>query len=201
MSANREAWADFLNPEVIRNTFVSAGLFLVAHEMLLDSIKRHPLDFFANRWTQEGPEESEKYRKEVLGLDPKGANDPVRGSIAWLRRMGALDAGDELAIKRVTDERNRLAHELSGMIHGTKPRNFVEHYPTLVGLVSKVEKWWIINVEMATDPDFDGQDVDLDQIVPGVILSLELLSQVALGEGEEAWEFHRWFVQEWPRPH
>ena len=201
MTGNRSAWADFLNPDLVRSTFISAGLFLVAHEMLIDSLKRHPLSFFATRWTSKGPDQSEKYRKEVLALDPKQMNDPVRGSIAWLKSMNALDEDDEVAIKRVTDERNRLAHELSGVIHGSLPQKFNEYYPTVMSLVSKIEKWWIVNVEMATDPDFAGKDIELDQVVPGVILSLDMLSQVALGEGEAAWELHRWFEQEWPQSH
>lgn len=200
MTGNRAAWAEFLNPDVVRSKFITAGLFLVAHEMLLDSIKRHPLFFFSDRWTADGPEESEKYRQEVLALDPKGKNDPVRGSVAWLRRMEALDEDDERAIKRVTEERNRLAHELTVMIGGSAPPTFVEHFSTLVQLVSKIEKWWIINVEMATDPDLAGEEVDADQVVPGVVLSLDMLSQVALGDGESAWELHRWLEQEWPQP-
>ena len=199
MNGDRAAWADFLNPDLVRSKFVSAGLFLVAHEMLLGSIKRHPLFFCSNTWTVNGPEQSEEYRREVLALDPKGKSDTLRGSIAWLRHMDAINDEDEQAIKRVTDERNQLAHELSAMIGGSTPPSFLEHFPTVVSLVSKIEKWWIINVELETDPDLAGQEFDPDQVVPGVVVSLDMLSRVALGEGEAAWELHRWLESEWPQ--
>jgi hypothetical protein len=47
-----DAWAAFLNPEVVRPKLIAAGLFLLGHEMLIDSIKRHPLEFFSNHWTK-----------------------------------------------------------------------------------------------------------------------------------------------------
>jgi hypothetical protein len=72
-----DAWAAFLNPEVVRPKLIAAGLFLLGHEMLIDSIKRHPLEFFSNHWTVDGPVPNDKYRVEVLALDPKGKNDAL----------------------------------------------------------------------------------------------------------------------------
>lgn len=201
MTGNRDAWAEVLNPDLLRAKLVSAGLFLLAHEMLLESIRRHPLRFFSDTWTADGAEQSTEYQKEVLARDPKGKADPVRGSIAWLRYMDVLSEEDENAIRRITDERNRLAHELAGIVLASEPHSFVEHFPTLVALVSRIEKWWIIKVEVETDPGLAEQEIDPDQVVPGVVLILHMLSQVALGEGEVAWELHRWLVQEWPTLH
>jgi hypothetical protein len=190
-----EAWAAFLNPDVARPKLIAAGLFLLGHEMLYDSIKRHPLDFFANRWTAEGTVPSDKYRAEVLALDPKGKNDALRGSIAWLRKVDAITAEDEAAIKTVTDARNKLAHEMTTMFRSTKPPAFLEYFGTLLDLVQKIEKWWIVNVELATDPDFDDEGIDEDGIISGPSLIMRLLTQVALGDEEEAWEFYRGFME------
>jgi len=195
MADTTEAWAAILNPDVARPKLISAGLFLLGHEMLLDSIKRHPLDFFCSHWTAEGPTPSDKYRAEVLALDPKGKNDALRGSIAWLRKVDAITADDDAAIKIVTDARNRIAHEMATMFHSAEPPGFVEHFATLVNLVQKIEKRWIVNVELPTDPDFDGQEIDEDGIISGPALIMRLLTQVALGDEEEAWEFYRGFME------
>ena len=63
-----------------------------------------------------------------------------------------------------------------------------------MALVQKIEKWWIINVEIPTNPDFDGKDIDEDGIISGPSWVMQLLVQVALGAEDEAWEFHREFV-------
>lgn len=194
MSNTTEEWEAFLNPEVVRTKLITAGLFLVAHEMLLDTIKRHPLSFFADRWTDAGPEPSPEYRAEILARDPKGKNDAVRGSIAWLRMMDAITADDEASIREVTDARNEIAHELVPMVSGAKQPAFLNHFATLMTLVQKIEKWWIINVEIPANPDFEGKDIDEDGIISGSSWVMQILAQVALGTEDEAWEFHRRFV-------
>lgn len=196
MANTADQWEAFLNPDIIRSKLISAGLFLVGHEMLLDSIKRHPLWFFSNRWTAEGPQPSAEYDTEILARDPKGKRDALRGSIAWLRMMDVITADDEGDIKTVTDARNELAHEMTAMVGGSKPPNFAEHFATLMDLVQKIEKWWIINVELSTNPDYDGQEIDEDGIVSGPSWIMQMLRLVALGQGEEAWMLHREFIQQ-----
>lgn len=72
---------------------------------------------------------------------------------------------------------------------------FIEHFATLLGLAQKIEKWWIVNVELPTNPDYDSEDISEDGIVSGPSWVMQLLTQVALGDDEEAWEFHRRFME------
>ena len=178
MKDTTDEWKAFLNPEIVRTKLISAGSFLVAHEMLIDSIMRHPLSSFADRWTSGGPEQSKKYTTEVLALDPKGKDDALRGSIVWLRNAEAITSEDESDIRMVTDARNEVAHEMSAMVSGSKPPNFANHFVTLMALLQKIEKWWIVNVEIATDPDFDGQEIDEDGIISGPSWSMQILATV-----------------------
>jgi len=198
MKKVRQAWADLLNPDMVRGKFISAGLFLVAHETLIDSIKRHPLGFFADNFTRDGPKPSPEYAREVLALDPKGKADAFRGSVAWLRKCDVIDAKDEALIRKVTDQRNRIAHELSGMMAGQVPPDYLDSFGPLVALISKIEKWWIVNVHMDCVSDDLPTDADIEAVMPGVIMSLDMLSQVALGDGDSAWELHRLFENLWP---
>jgi hypothetical protein len=85
---------------------------------------------------------------------------------------------------------------MAAMVGGSRPPDFANHFATLMALVHKIEKWWIVNVEIATNPDFDEVEIDNEGIISGPSLVIQLLSQVALGNGEEAWEFHREFVKQ-----
>lgn len=193
-SDSSAAWEAFLSPDVVRSKLITGGMFLVGYETLIASITEHLVSFFANHWTAEGPQISEKYKKEVLGRDPKSKGDRLRGSIAWLRENDVISEDDETAIRTVTEARNRVAHELVGFVAGSKSLDYMEHFGTLQTLVEKIERWWIVNVELATDPDFDDVEVDPEQIVSGPSLMMQVLVQVALGTGEGAWEFHRGFT-------
>ena len=190
-------WDDFLNPDVVRARFVQTGLFLVAHEMLLSAIKDQLHDFFVDSWTaSDGWKTSPKYREKVLSLDPKGKSDPLRASVEWLRQMEAIDEYDETVIREMTEERNRLAHELRNVLGGSYQHNFEHLFPKLVKLVSKIDRWWVINVEMATNPDLIDVEIDEDGVMPGSVMLLQVLSQVALGQDDEAWAFYREFVSQ-----
>jgi hypothetical protein len=198
MTDTRKTWAEFLNPDMLRTKLISAGLFLVAHEMLVDSILRHLRSFFSDNWTNvDGWVPSKDYRAKVLALDPKRKEDPLRASIAWLLANDVIDELDEMVIRTVKDIRNSLAHELRDIIGGSKPTEFANHFGPLMGLVNKIEKWWIINVEIHTNPDYDGVIIDDDNVIPGTAWMMDLLVQIALGDGDEAWKLHREFQEHW----
>ncbi len=41
--------------------------------------------------------------------------------------------------------------------------------------------WWIREVEIPTNPDFDNCEIVYDEIVPGQIIALQLMCDIALG--------------------
>ena len=195
MNDAKHRWAEFLNPDVVRTKFIAMGLFMVAHEMLLNAIKDHPLSFFSNEWTADGDwQQSDDYRQKVLALDPRGKGDALRGSLAWLREMEAIDEADVASVQAFTDARNVIAHELRDIIGGGTMPDFPGLYPRLIELVAKIDRWWVINIEIATDPDLAGQEIDEDGVTPGSLLIIQVLGRVALGEDQEAWELYRAFV-------
>jgi hypothetical protein len=196
MSDTKSRWVDFLNPDLVRTKFVAMGLFMVAHEMLLDAIKDRPLGFFSNEWTSEGElQQCDDYRREILARDPKGKGDALRGSLAWLREMEAIDEADIASVQEFTDARNVIAHELRNIIGGSTTPHFAGLFPRLIELVAKIDRWWVINVEIATDPDLAGQEIDEEGVTPGSLLIMQILGRVALGEDEEAWELYRAFTE------
>jgi hypothetical protein len=188
-------WADFLNPDVVRTRFLRTGLFLVAHEMLLSAIKDRTHDFYSNSWTAvDGWNTSSDYREKVLSLDPKDKNDPFRASVVWLRRIQAINEDDETTIREMTEERNRLAHELRNVLGGTLNHDFESLFPKLVSLIAKIDRWWAVNVEIATDPDLAGTELNEDEVTPGSLMLLQVLNKVALGKDEEAWALYNEFT-------
>lgn len=185
-------WEDSLNPDVVRRRFATAGLYLVAHEMLVASIKEPILEFFSEKWSEnKGWHRSEKYRREVLALDPKGKEDTLRGSIRWLEKMEVIDANDLEIIEELTQARNIFAHELRNVISTGKMPEFVKIFPKIVSLVTKIDRWWVINVEMAVDDQWANKEVEPENVTPGTTLLLQFLEQIALGEGDAAWELYR----------
>ncbi len=59
-------------------------------------------------------------------------------------------------------------------------------FPDLITLLKKVETWWILNVEIPTNEDFDGAEIDEAEVIPGRIMTLRTMLDVALGSEAEA---------------
>ena len=85
--------------------------------------------------------------------------------------------------------RNQLAHHLFSVVTGQTESEHAAEFPVLVALLRKVEVWWVVNLEIPTNPDFDGKEIDEAGIVPGAVLALQMLIQVASGSTEllEQW--------------
>ena len=188
-------WTEFLNPDVIRRRFAHAGLFLATYEILQSAIQEPLHEFFSTSWSADkGWSTSPKYRTNVLKLDPKGKNDAHRASIAWLLRHDIIDTKDAASIRKLTEERNRIAHEMRKFAIGSNVLPFESYFPELVRLVTKIDKWWTINVTIPTNPDFDDRDIDESEVQPGSTILLQILEQVALANDVEAWKLYNEFV-------
>ena len=197
---------EILNPDAVRTKFVTMGLFLVAHELLIDSITTRPLSFFADEWPDAKPKPSTEYEAEILALDPKGKNDALRGSIAWLQKMSAIDDLDKDTVHEVTMVRNTFAHEMRNIVSGqSELPNLEQQFPKLLDLITKIERWWFVAVEMSILSDSDGRipdihgtlhsiaDIDESETITGSMMAMRILCQVALGDHDEAWALHHIF--------
>lgn len=171
-----------------------ASLFLVAHEMLVTAIRTRLRDFFIVGFDENGFTYSPDYDSRVLSLDPKGKRDAWRASIVWLEQMSVIDQDDKGKIKDCTDARNTFAHELNEIISGRKSPDFEALFPILVDLVVKIDRRWIVNVEIDTDPDLADQEIDPEQVMPGSQLMLSIVHQSAVGDIAAANKLYEAFI-------
>ena len=182
MSDTRQKWEEFLNPELLREKLISASIYLATYEFLIDRIVERIESFFTNGFDANGPIVSSKYKAEVLSRN----TSRVYASLSWLQEQGAIDGKDLAAFEAIKKCRNEVAHELPKLISGESEITFVEQFPVMVALLRKIEVWWIVNLEIPINPDFADADIAEDGIVPGPVLTLRLMIDIALGEPEKA---------------
>ncbi|MFD2172759.1 hypothetical protein [Rhodobacter lacus] len=193
MADPTKVWADFLNPNVLKRRILQAGIYLAAFELLKDAVIVHPREFFASDCVAgRGWMESPSYRENVLSRHPK--ENPLRASWAWLLDIGAVDETDTQVLRELTDARNDFAHELHSIASGGKIPDFEALFSKLRELLGKIERWWLVNVELETDPEFIGQAIDPNVIVSGRMVYLNAMYSTALGEEDAAWRFYNEFV-------
>ena len=169
-------WEDLLTPAVMQERLISVSLYITAFEMLKDSIVGRLKDFYCIGFTQDGVTTSPDYKNKVLSLN----KSPTYASLAWLQHAQVIDQDDIVVFERVKDLRNTLAHELPAIVMAGREIALTEGMQDVLDLMRKIEIWWI-NADIEINPDFDGHEVNPDDIVPGPLLMIEIMLQVLSG--------------------
>ena len=120
---------------------------------------------------------------------------PVYASLDWLKEAGAITDADIEVFERAKEYRNLLAHGLTRLLMEGLPQDFSERFQDMVTLLDKIERWWIVNVEIPTDPDFvaEAGEIDEEGIIPGTMINLQMILDIALGPDERAYVYIREF--------
>jgi hypothetical protein len=189
----KNRWEEFLDPDVLRGRLISASIYIAAFEMLRESIIGRIETFFSEGFDENGPIISAEYREKVLSRNLS----PLYASLAWLRENNVIDDADLSEFETLKKCRNNLAHELAGVIAGSVSIAYLEQLPRVAEMLRKIETWWIVNVEIPINPDFEDAEIDEAGILPGPVLSLQMMVQVALGSPEESTRLLNEFRKRW----
>lgn len=176
-----------LRPDDLRASLVRVALYVLAYESFRDGAIDHVRMLFmhgidASGWKIDEPE----YQRKVLSRH----KSPFRASLDWYQEMGALDPTDLVSIDHLTSVRNRLVHELSDLIGTKNLAPALDTFTELLRVYRKLEVWRVINLELAGDPDWEGKEIDEDEVAPGPMLMMRMLIDVALGKDDEAWSYY-----------
>jgi hypothetical protein len=170
---------DFLNPEILRPKLIVASIYITAFELLKSTIVERIRSFYTlGGLDNDDPD----YKSKVLSRN----RSPVYASLEWLKESEAIDDADTALFEKVKKCRNDFAHEIANVLMGELPAELPVRFAEMIALLTKIEKWWIINVDIATDPQFDGEHIDEAGIVPGPIMALQLMMDIALGSEDDS---------------
>jgi hypothetical protein len=103
--------------------------------------------------------------------------------------MSALSDSDIALVDKIREHRNELAHELPKFLGTADAEINVQLLSEIYDLVAKIDRWWIREVEMTINPDFDGREVADEDIISGNMMAIHLMVRVATGDDSAAlWE-------------
>jgi hypothetical protein len=188
---SQTSWETFLNPAILRPTLIIASVYIAAFELLKAAITDQIRSFYTSGFDQNGWRIGPKYQSEVLSKNPS----PVYASLEWLKEAKAIDDADVAAFKRVKKLRNELVHTLTQLLSQGLPADLAERFSEMVSLLDKIERWWIVNVEIPTNPDLEGEEIDEAKVIPGPVIVLRLLVEIALGSEEESRQYINEFIK------
>ena len=177
MKSTEDRWEKFLDPEVVRPSLFMATMFISTFEILKNSIIDRIRDFYTTGWDETGATVGPQYQSEVMSR----SKSPIYASLNWLLEHEVIDRTDVDTFEQLKKTRNQIAHRLFAIVTGQTESDHVNQFEVLVSLLRKIEVWWVVNLEIATNPDYAGEEIDEAGIVPGAVLSLQMLIEVASG--------------------
>ncbi|MDT4291920.1 hypothetical protein RO575_20340 [Methylomonas sp. MO1] len=186
----KASWERVLNPVTLKSNIINASIFNMAFEMLKSSIVEKIESFFVEGFDENGLILSPAYKSEVLSLN----RSPIYASLKWLQNMKAIDQNDFELFEYIKRCRNTLIHEMLQFASQGVDFDVNIVFDQMVSLLRKIEMWWFENFEMEIDPDAYPDDLDLRQVIPGPVWSLQMLIDIALGPEEEAQKYYEQFV-------
>lgn len=188
-------WVELFSPDLVRSKLVTASLFLAAFELLRESIVGRIQTFFSKEYVNGKFVVGEEYTEQVLTLHKR----VLFASAEWLKNNNVINNTDISNLHIINDCRNKIAHELPLFLFGAADPGHIDLFPELFILLKKIEIWWIVNFEIPINPDFDGADINEEEISTGPLITLKMLCDMALGNEEVAnsylAEFHKYMAK------
>ena len=174
------------NQKQIRPFLITASLYITAFELLKDSIAKRIENFFLVGTKCRNHNKQKEYDEEMLPYREKYKDKKDKktyASLDWLVDVGAISEVDIEKYDEVRNFRNEIAHEMLNLMSVKTVENLEkmnQHFITMLELLRKIETFWILNVEIPCNPDFDGKNISAKDVVPGPIMAMEMLMNEAL---------------------
>jgi hypothetical protein len=174
-----------LNDEGMKANLIIASLYITSFELLKSTIVRRIQQFYSRgEFDSQGesiPSEPD-YTNEVRNLyrDSKGRGNVLRASLAWLKNVNAIDERDEKDFLVINNHRNEIVHELSKYLIYSDFQVNSQHIARMQEILRKIEIWWIVNVEIPSNSEFDGKIIEDKDVIPGTVAILQHIVSLAL---------------------
>jgi hypothetical protein len=188
---SQKAWERFLNPDTLRSNLMVASIYIATYELLDQTVLGWVHDCFFLGLDDSDPAVVGKYKAQVLSRN----RSPVYASLGWLESQQVITGEDVTCFENAKKCRNAIAHEMTRMLMDGLPPDLPEHFREMVDILGKIEKWWIISFEIPVNEEFDGKEIDENEVVPGRIIGLQMMLDVALGPEDDARRFFENFIK------
>lgn len=179
-------WNNILDESILRTNVNFAAMFVLNYECLKDYVIEQLRGFYSNRTIFEKNKvidvESQEYKDEVRSLDKNIEN----ASLKWFMQLDAITQLDYDTYQKIRERRNDITHELLKNLNEGFAEKDLILFSELLSLYSKLDKWWINEIEIPTSGEDILDDYDRDGVCGGQALVLSIINSIILGDkGEE----------------
>lgn len=182
-----ESWGKILNPDVLKKKIMCFSIYVTAFELLKNVIITKVEFFFVDPFSDDDAKKT--YEENVLSL----SKSKLYASLQWLKNIEAIDNEDLIKFDFFKGVRNDISHEMFDLLCSEPTFDISRELDSIISLLNKIELWWIYNLDMAIDPEFYPDEIEISSIQPMSVWTLKLIINVALGDENESREMFNEF--------
>jgi len=192
MQDNFDKWVDALKPENLKGNLISCALYIATFESFTDYIVEELKFFFNDGFSDDKFTFSPDYQIKVLSRNKSA----VYATLSWFKEMEAIDDNDIDLFEVLKKFRNKLSHEMTSLVFDEGLHDFPHNFSKLLGLRVKIEKWWILNIEIPTGDMSDGnQDIEEDDIITSSQLFYKMVMDIVAGDEQTSSFYYKEFLK------
>lgn len=192
---------NILNEDILKYNLNFAALFVLNYECLKEYVINQVRDFYSDNIYFDGNkgvvEESVNYKKKVRLLDGSIEN----ASLKWFVKCKAITQDEYEIYQKIRKRRNDITHELLKNLINGFDEDDVKLFLNLLDIYSKIDKWWINEIEIPISGDEITYDYDKANVCGGQAIILSVINDIILKKEESRYKemlneiMERWNVR------
>lgn len=189
MKNNFDNFKNILNPNTLKSNLILSSLYITFFESLKDYIIDKVKEFYLTGFDSEGFICSPEYDEKIASKITKKSK-LLKVSLNWFVDCGAIEVDRVKEFDDLVDYRNFLAHEMSKFMFEGDFDKLVDKLEKLMDLQVDLDRWWILNIEIPTNPDFDNKNIEEENVISSSEILYKIIMEVLSGDEKSAWKYY-----------
>lgn len=177
---------NILDENILKDNINFAALFVLNYECLKEYVVNQVRDFYAENISFDDEkvlyEESQSYKESVRKLDKNIEN----ASLKWFIQADAINQHDYDVYQKIRGRRNDIIHQLMKNLNYGFSEEDAHLFTEMLSIYSKIDKWWINEIEIPISGENIPGDYDRNQVMGGQAMILSIINSIIFdGKGNE----------------
>lgn len=173
-------WNNILDEDILKPNINFAAMFVLNYECLKDFVINQIREFYTEHIYFDGDklvyEESTQYKTRVRGLDSNIEN----ASLKWFMNSGVITQEDYDTYQKIRKRRNEIIHEFMKNLNDGFEESDIKLFAQMVSIYTKMDKWWINEIEIPTSAEYVSEDYDRNGVIGGQAIVLSIINSIIL---------------------
>lgn len=183
---NLNKWIEFLDPKIFKDNLLGCSVYIAIYEQFSEHVVSQLKYFYWNGHNKGKDTFSPKYKSEVLSLDKNLMN----ATLKWFINNKVISIEEYSNFQELRKYRNMLTHEMMKSIFEGLSDNYYTNFNNLIDLQIKIDRWWLIEIEIPTNSNYDHIEIDIDNAMTGSQIMFKLIGDL-LSDNEKTSNYYK----------